>query len=204
MEYSIGFFGGSGFAYGVFSSKWPVDETKPKVWVNRCALFFVLVCIPLIIYRETLSYSYFLKRLGDIPNLESVAFASTLFVAIVLVLMAIGLFWKLKNTDYSKKDVMLFFFVYLATYILISYVVTGLFAGAMSVNHHLYVVNMILIFVLLRNGKYDVFGEVSENINTKKLFLYFIAILVCIVLFSLIAVNIHGELSGSHNRFPMD
>lgn len=204
MEYSIGFFGGSGLAYGVFSSRWPVDDAKPKKWVNRLALFFVIVFIPLIIYRESLSYSYFLKRLGEIPDLESVAFTSTVFVAIVLVLMAIGLLWKLKDTSYKKIDITIFFFVYLATYILISYIITGLFAGTMGFNHHLYVVNIILIFLLIRNGKYDVFNEVSEKINTKKWFLYFVAILVCIALLSLIAANIHGELSGGHNRFPID
>ncbi|MFK5973512.1 MAG: hypothetical protein QM485_09540 [Flavobacteriaceae bacterium] len=203
MEYSIGFFGGSGLAYGVFSSHWPVDEAKPKQWVNRLALFFVIVFIPLIIYRETLNYSYFLKRLGEMPNVESVAFTSTLFVAIVLVLMAIGLFWKLKDVNYKKKDITLFLFVYLITYTLISYVVTGLFAGNMEFSHHLYVVNSIVLFILASYEKYEVFGKVSEKINTKKWFLCFLAILVYIALLSLISVNAHDELSGGHNRFSI-
>ena len=163
MEYSIGFFGGSAMAYGVYSSKWPVDETKPKAWVNNLSLFVVIVFIPLIIYRETLSYRYFLKRLGEITDLEAVAFTSTVFAAIVLVLMAIGLLWKLKGSSYKKNDIAIFLFVYLATYILISYVVTGLFAGAMSVTHHLYVANIILIFWFVKNGKYAVFEEVSKK-----------------------------------------
>lgn len=204
MEYSIGFFGGSGMAYGVFSSQWPVDDTKPKAWVNRLALFFIIVFIPLIIYRESLSYNYFLKRLGEIPDLESVAFSSTIFVAVVLLLMAIGLFWRLGNTNYKKKSISLFLFVYLATYTLISYVVTGLFAGKTSFNHHLYVLNIILIFILFRNGKYDVFNKVSKAVNTRKWFLWFVVILICIALFSLIVVNAHGELSGGHNRFSID
>lgn len=202
MEYSIGFFGGSGMAYGVFSSKWPIDDTKPKVWGNRLALFFSVVFIPLIIYRESLAYPHFLKRLGEIPDLESIAFTSTTLAAIVLALMAIGLFWKLKDATYTKKDIMIFFFAYLTTYILISYIVTGLLTGTMESNHHLYIANSILIFILIRNGKYEVFGEVSESINTKKWFFYFLAIVMCIAIFSLVAANIHGELSGGHNRFP--
>jgi len=87
---------------------------------------------------------------------------------------------------------------------LISYVVTGLFAGKTSFNHHLYVLNIILIFILVRNGKYDVFYEVSKAVNTRKWFLWFVVILICIALFSLIAVNAHGELSGGHNRFSID
>ncbi len=168
MEYSIGFFGGLGMAYGVFSSKWTIDEEESKKWINRAALLIVVVLIPVIVYRESLTYEHFFNRLGDISKLDYIASISTTVVAIILVLMSVILLWKLKDGFYKKKDIALFFFIYLAVYIFISYAVTGLFAGNMALNHHLYILNIILIFVLFKMGKPAMFDEVSDQINTKK------------------------------------
>lgn len=202
MEYSIGFFGGSGMAYGVYSSKWPIDdEAKPKTWANRIALFTIAVFIPLIVYRETLAYEHILKRLGEIPNVESVAFMSTTAVAVILVLVAGLLFWKLKNGAYKKKEIALFLFVYLSSYIVMSYVVTGFFAGKMAINHHLYLLNIILIFVLFKKGKFHEAVTTTRRVDAKKWFVYLLAILIVIALLALIAINTHGELPGDRNRF---
>src|SRR5690606_31982528 len=65
MEYSIGFFGGLGMAYGVFSSQWPEESPKPKKWENWASLIIVAVLIPLIVYRETLNYDYLVGRLEN-------------------------------------------------------------------------------------------------------------------------------------------
>lgn len=204
MEYSIGFFGGLGMAYSVYSSQWPVDETSPKKWVNRAALFIIVIFIPLIIYRESLAYEYFIKRLGEVMNLESVATLSTSFVAVILLLMAVILCWKLKGGNYLKKDIMLFFFFYLGVYILISYTITGLFAGNMALNHHLYIVNIILIFIMVRRDKPAMLEKVYDSTDWKKLLGYLLLILAFIAVLAVIAINIHGELGGSHNRFPIN
>lgn len=204
MEYSIGFFGGIGMAYGVYSSKWAVDDEKPRKWANRVALFLVIIFMPLIVYRESLTFGHFFRRLGDINNLEFVATLSTSVVAIVLVLMFLFLFWKLKDGNYFKKDISLFFFIYLAVYIFVSYAITGLFAGNMAVNHHLYVLNIVLIFVLVRKDKPAMFENTSAEIHAKKWFTFLIALIICIAILSFIAINTHGELSGSHNRFPIN
>lgn len=202
MEYSIGFFGGTGMAYSVFSSKWPVeDEGKSKTWVNTVGLLVLLVFIPLIIYRESLAYGHILNRLGGISNVEQIAYISTLASAIVLSLMAIFLFWKLRDGHYGTKDATLFLFVYLGTYALLSYLVTGLFSGKTDLNHHLYLLNILIIYIMVRNGK-TVFPNVGSNaIPTKKWGLFLLAILAFIALLSLMAISIHGELPGNHNRF---
>lgn len=204
MEYSIGFFGGSGMAYGVFSSKWPIEVTKVKSWTNRVALFILVVFIPLIVYRESLSYEHLMKRLGDIVSLESVALISTTFVVILLIFVAAFLLWKLGDSRYKLKEVTLFLFVYLATYAILSYVVTGIFTGEMNLNHHLYVINIILIFVMFKKGKLVGSESVSEDINIKKWTIFFIIIIAFIAILSLIVANFHEGLSGGHNRFLMN
>lgn len=202
MEYSIGFFGGSGMAYGVLSSKWPLDEkAKPKLWVNRIALFVLVVFIPLIVFRESLAYEHILNRLGAVSNVEQIALLSTTAAALVLSLMAILLIFKFKDGNYTRKEITLFLFGYFGTYALMSYIVTGLFAGKVGLNHHLYVLNIILIYVVLQKGKTELPNSVSQAINTKKWFLALLGILAFLALLSLVAISIHGELPGSHNRF---
>ena len=204
MEYSIGFFGGVGMAYGVFSSKWPIDEPKIKNWTNRVALFILAVFIPLIVYRESLAYEHLVKRLGAIVSIESLAFTSTTFVAILLVLVAVFLFWKLSNGRYKKNEVALFLFVYLSTYAILSYVVTGIFAGKMDLNHHLYVVNIVIIFAIFKKGRMVGSESVSEAINIKKWTVFFVTIIIFIAILSLFAANFHEGLPGGHNRFSME
>jgi len=204
MEYSIGFFGGSGMAYGVFSSVWPKDDAVPEKWVNRVSMFLVAVFIPLIVFRESLTREHFMKRLGDIPNLESIATISTWFVVIVLLAMIISIFVKLKRPAYNKSDVMFFFFIYLIVYTLLSYSITGLFAGKTELNHHLYVINIIVIYFLVRKNYPAVFSNITDKLETKPWAVYLIGIILFLAILSLIAINIHGELGGSHNRFPVN
>ncbi|WP_282160471.1 photosystem II biosynthesis protein [Ulvibacterium marinum] len=204
MEYSIGFFGGLGMAYGVFSSSWPIDEEeRSKTWINRWVLFILLIFIPLMVYRESLTYSHFLRRLGEIPNLEQVASTSTIFTAVVLVLMAVFVFYRFKDNVFTKKGVSLFLFVYLSTYALMSYLVTGLFAGKMGLNHHLYLLNIVLIFILSRKEVMEWSSKTTDSLIIKKWFVYLILILAFLAVLSLIAISSHGELPGSHNRFEI-
>lgn len=203
LPISIGFFGGTGMAYGVYSSQWPVEERVPAKWVNREALFIILIFIPLIIFRESLTYEYFMKRLGEIVNLESAATVSTSVVGIVLLLMALILCWKLKDGNYQKKDIKLFFFSYLAVYIFISYIVNGIFVGRAELNHHLYILNFILIWFLVRKERQAMFEIVTNRINIKKWSVIFIMIIIFMAVLTLITINSHGEMGGSHNRFPV-
>lgn len=204
MEYSIGFFGGSGMAYGVFSSVWPKDETTPEKWAHKVSCFILVVFIPLIVFRESLRLEHFMERLGDIPNLESIATISAWFVVIILLTMMISIFIRLKNPTYNKSDVKFFFFIYLIVYTLLSYTVTGLFAGEMNFNHHLYVINIVLILIFLRKDSSATFSNVTDKVETKRWFMYLIGIIVFLAFLSFVLINIHNELGGSHNRFPLD
>lgn len=201
MEYCIGFFGGSGMAYGVLTSIWPVDEEKPKKWINRAGLFIMAVFVPFIVYRESMAYDQILNHLGEIPNLESIAYASSWFSAIALILMAFVICWRLQKEDYSSKDVAFFFFSYLGGYLLMSFTIKGLLGGHTILENYLYILNIIVIYLLLNKWKIGTLAKTSNEIQAKKWILYFFAIVLIIGLLSLIAINAHGEISNAHNRF---
>ncbi len=203
MEYSIGFFGGTGMAYGVFSSVWPGDDAVPEKWMNRAALFIVVVLIPLIVFRESLRLEHFLSRLGDIPNLAGVAAFSTWFVVALLIVMMVTLLWKLRIPGYKRSDVLWFFFFYFIVYAFVSYAITGLFAGHTSLNHHLYVANIILIYLLLNMKSPAMFEVLTDKLEFKRWLMYLFLIIVFLAILSFIAINIHGEMGGAHDRFPV-
>ncbi|MCM4151620.1 hypothetical protein DHD05_08465 [Arenibacter sp. N53] len=203
MEYSIGFFGGTGMAYGVFSSKWPKEIPSAKKWENWSAFIIVVLFIPLIVYRESLTYGHIARRLESLPNIESIASISTLMVLLVLVAMVITILWKFKKEEFSQKDVLVTFFAMLVAYTFMSYAVTGIFGGEMHLNHHLYVLNIIVIFALLRFKSIQFsFGDI-DRLDLKKWLVYLFVVLVAIAILALIAISVHGDL-GDRDRFPMN
>ena len=204
MEYSIGFFGGTGMAYGVFSSVWPVENVTPPKWTTRISAIIIAVFIPLIVFRESLTYKIYLNRLGEIPNLESVATISTIFSLLVLAIMFFVVFWKLKSKKFEKKDVTMVFFLFLIVYTLISYSASGIFAGKVSLNHHLYIVNIIVIFILMKKDFTAIFDKTTNEVIVIRWLFYFILILVVLAILAFISINIHGEMGGSHNRFQIN
>jgi hypothetical protein len=203
MEYSIGICGGSGMAYGVFSSKWPKEIPRATKWENWSALFIVVLFIPLIVYRESLTYSHIARRLKDLPNIESIASTSTIMVLLVLLAMVISIFWRFKKEQFSQKDVLITFFTMLITYTFMSYAVTGIFGGEMHLNHHLYVLNIILIFALLRFNNLQFNYTEMDKVDLKKWFFYLLIVLGVLAILALIAINVHGDL-GDRNRFPVN
>lgn len=204
MEYSIGFFGGTGMAYGVFSSKWPVVDELPKKWVNTVALFFIVIFIPLIIYRETLSFEHLLRNFKELQNPDFIATISTVISAFLLLAMAAFLFWKLNKTPFNKNQVMSFFILLFSVYMILSYILKGVFAGNAELNHHLYLVNIIVIYLLSKKANPAIFDSVTEKVITTRWIIYLAIIVVVLAALALIAINIHGDMGGSHNRFPIN
>lgn len=203
MEYSIGICGGSGMAYGVFTSKWPKEIPRAAKWENWSALIIVVLFIPLIVYRESLTYAHIARRLENLPNIESVASISTIMVLLVLLAMVLSIFWRFKKEQFSQNDVLITFFTMLLAYTFMSYAVTGIFGGEMHLNHHLYIVNIILIFALLRSGNLQFHYTEMEKVDLKRWAFYILIVLGVLAILALIAINVHGDL-GDRDRFPMN
>ncbi|MEQ9581765.1 MAG: hypothetical protein RIM68_06340, partial [Arenibacter sp.] len=143
------------------------------------------------------------RRLKDLPNIESIASTSTVMVLLVLLAMVISIFWRFKKEQFSQKDVSITFFTMLITYTFMSYAVTGIFGGEMHLNHHLYVLNIILIFALLRFNNLQFNYTEMDKVDLKKWFFYLLIVLGVLAILALIAINVHGDL-GDRNRFPVN
>ncbi len=203
MEYSIGFFGGSAMTFSVFTSKWPVSSEEPKRWENRAAYLLLIIFIPLVIFRENFQIDTIVKRLGEIQYPENVAMLSNLSALVVLIVVPIAGWLKVEKSKFSfdRTDVWFIFVVFFSMYIVSSYVVSGAFAGRFHFNHHLYIINLIVILLLLRKHLTSFSDDQVSQTNFKIWSQYLVVVIVVIVLLSIISISIHGEMSGAHDRF---
>ena len=205
MEYSIGFFGGISLAYGVFSSYWPEESYAPVKWENKAALLIVFVLIPFIVFSQSLGYNRFLERFQDLSNPEIFALLSSISAAAVFLLTALLTCYRVNHSagGFRRKDVMIILLTFFAAYITVSYIVTGALTGTFLLNHHLYWLNFIIIALLLRQ-QFPAFNDkTSDELNYKRWGLWVAGILILIIILTIILVNIHAEIPGSHNRFQV-
>ncbi|RIJ48144.1 hypothetical protein D1614_10420 [Maribellus luteus] len=209
MEYNIGFWGGIGLAYGVLSSAWPdVSDEQPKKWEITSALLLILVFVPAVIFKESLTVSKLAKNFDSYSVSKSIAVLSSLLALAGMLLVAfINFFNYRRNKSVAgQREAFLLFVSYFALYIFISFVATGLFAGKIHSNHVLYLVNIVLILFLIRFYRNRAESDHSEieSMNILRVWPYcLVALILIIFLLSFISVSIHGELSGAHNRFTI-
>ena len=203
MEYSIGFFGGIGMAYGVFSSNWPVESRIPERWESRLSMLAVFVIIPFIILIDALGYNTLMERIKDLINPETTAMLSTLFSILIIFSVAIIGWYKFSKsgTGFERKDILVLFIVYLTAYILISYIFSGVFAGRFPSNHQLYVVNFAVILWLAGKQFTPFFGNPLSTMPVSRWFLFLLGIVIIIMFLAFISVNTHGVMGGAHERF---
>jgi hypothetical protein len=206
MEYSIGFFGGSSLAYSIFTSKWPTETQTPEKWENVASFLLVFVLIPMIVFRESLQYKYFLPRFGEYDMTGNIALISTILSVffIAVSVLFIWLILKKSNLRIARHEALWVTTIYFGLYILLSYVITGVVAGKIMSNHVLYVANLIIILLLLKRKWQPFSSTVIIHKSAKPFFLYLVAVVAVIMILAFISVNIHEELAGAHNRFGLE
>lgn len=204
MEYSIGFFGGISMAYGVFTSVWPEESLIPERWENRTALLLTFVFIPFIVFEQSRLYDVLSENAAENMDLNEITLAGSIAAAILIAAMAvIGWIVTTKSKDsFRRKDVLVLFILYFASYIFISYCVTGAFGGHFMLNHHLYVVNFIVVLVLLNKHYPAFFQNPGLDLSGTKWLKYMAVVIVIILVLVVVLINIHGELNGANTRFP--
>lgn len=202
MEYNIGFWGGSAMAYGVFSSEWSRESPVPKVWENRVASLLVFVLVPFIVFQTSVFFEILTKG-SDLQNPGKVPESGAWAALIAVLAVAVFGWWKSRRgtQHFERQDVLSLFVVYLSAYTIISFIVTGAFQGIILSNHVLYVVNMIVLLILLRKDVPAFLQPPVAETKTEKCLQLSLGIVVIILVLAFIAVHIHGEMPGVHNRF---
>ncbi|MGC1241226.1 MAG: hypothetical protein WA874_06550 [Chryseosolibacter sp.] len=200
MEYSIGFFGGTGMAYGTFTSSWPVYDEKPSLHSNLIPILFVALLIPFVVWDQ----SFVTRRFDFVTGNDA---ASTIFLfkamAIVVILMVAA---RALNRNYSSPKgtpdhylfLKEFFILYTGLYIFLSFLITGIFVH--PAEQYLYIINFLVIVFLIPRTTGDF--EIYES--RPIVWLAVAATIIAMIAFlAVIAVNSHGDMPGSNVRFEL-
>lgn len=195
MEYSIGFFGGLGMAYGTLTSEWPQTTTEKKKVSNLVPMLLLIVFVPFILWQQsfgTEKLDFLLELGGDGNTIVSFQVISLL----TIVVMAAVLFALYYRDAYNYQSVKSIFIVYLGSYTFLSFLLTGIFKH--PIEQYLYLVNITAILFLLPS-LHNTFAFKQEQPRGWLAGLGII--MVVLAALAVIAVNSHPELKGSHVRF---
>lgn len=201
MEYSLGFFGGIGMAYGTFTSHWPVSDDKPTPNLNLIPILLLVCFIPFVVWDQSFVSDRFQFILEDggspttVFYIKLIAIAAIIVVAILIITRNYPSM-KEKTVANSYRVVKNLFLLYLGLYIFLSFLVTGLYTHPPE--QYFYLINFaVILFILPRlKGTF----EVQENKPRTWILVTFILI-VALAFLAAIAMNSHGELQGSQIRF---
>jgi hypothetical protein len=202
MEYSLGFFGGIGLAYGTLTAEWEPEEQENSVgkkqWFH---LLMLVLIIPYIMWQQNFEWeriqSTYVKLLAtDDQSVYNLVIYGSLILTLVM-----GIYWVAKfrkTVAFSFEEVRKFFFGHWLLYILLSYIVTGAIISTYRIEQYLYLINFFIILLLINraNGEFK-----PAPFSYVKVFKVFGAIILFISLLAFILIQTHGELKGSHKRF---
>ncbi len=207
MEYSLGFFGGLGMAYGVFSASWP-EKGIPDLMANRLGWFFLIFLLPFTNIVEAFGYEKLLSRAENLGVEDLQAFVRLEYGLSggSLILLGVFLAWyyrkKIINQErWRNQDGLLLWFVYLAWYILLSNVMGALWLQGGGLKEYLYWANLLIIAAGIGMGFSKPVWPVNPISFRQRYVQLGVSAILLIVILSLILVNIHDALPGAQARF---
>lgn len=202
MEYSIGFFGGLGMAYGTLTSQWAVSEEKPGKNSILLQVFLLVVFIPFVVWDQSF-VSDRLEFMMEAGGSEAFVFAARLIALVCIIIVAtiilIKSYRKAEVTPgYDHAFVANVFILYIGLYIFLSFLVTGLYVHPLE--QYLYLVNLAVILFMLPRMT----GDFYPRDTTSRTWITATGIvLLTLAVLTIIAINTHGELKGSQMRFKL-
>lgn len=204
MEYSIGFFGGIGMAYGTFTSDWEQSTSKLDKKKLLAPLIILTLIIPFVVWDQSFETERIIKIIQTVApdressNLVDFIQRGALFLVFPLCIYALNKFCRTGSIEPDFDNLKTFFLAYLGLYIAFSLLMTGAFMSLYRIEQYLYIGNFIILAFLI--GRFEP-QFINRGQNISRWFVNFLFILAAIALLTAVAVNSHGTLAGAHNRF---
>lgn len=197
MEYSIGFFGGIGMAYGTFTTEWPKTDGALSTRGNLIPILFVALFVPFVVWEQ----SFVTDRLDFIPETGPAELIFWFKLVAILSILSVASFLLLRNArqgsaSEAPRTARQFFILYTLLYIFLSFLITGILVHPLE--QYLYVVNFLVILYLVSRV-----GEPfqAEETITRRWVLAAVLSVVAIAVFAIIAIHSHEGMHGSNVRF---
>ena len=201
MEYSIGFFGGIGMAYGTFTSQWDFSENEPQRSGSLVPMLILVLFIPFVVWEqsfgtERLTNIYQQIISGNLSVVVTIVRTGVLLLVLGYATAVTGRFYG--RTGIKARQVKNWFLAHFGVYILFSLLITGAIFSSYRVEQYLYLVNyaVVLFFLSRREAAFQV-----KLLPGNKIWYAVSAVVVLLALLALIAINSHGEMGGMQERF---
>ncbi len=212
MEFTLGFCGGLGMIYAIYTYQWP-ESLAPSRRANWLALIFLFVLIPLINIQQTFEPGKFHEMAAKI-GYQPEAFATiqtilALFIQVVLLIS--GLFawfrWQKKRRWLIRGGIPLFLLGYSLWYLLYSHLVKGSFylgfkGQPEQITYWVILLIAAIIWIIeQRNWAGFDFKAIKTAENWKRWGWILTGWGLILLMLTLIAINSHGEMPNAQVRF---
>jgi hypothetical protein len=201
MEYSLGFFGGLGLAYGTLTSEW-AEEKEAVANKQDFPIFMLVLVIPFVMWQQNFEWeriqeTYVKLIPSDDPNVYAwVQWGSLGLIACVAIYWINRLFRTQQINTHATTWT--YFFSMWALYIALSYAITGAIISSYRPEQYLYALNFVIVFALLSKATPSFEPKAISTRNWGKGLL---VVLLFIGFLGYILPQTHGELKGAHKRF---
>ncbi len=204
MEYSIGFFGGMGMAYGTFTAEWPQKvsvKVPSRSWFPIATLVLI---IPLIVWDQSFGKERIQKMLTAIDPGNAGMLTELTQTLAFLAIVGAGLYWffhfylKSQPEVFNFKSLFPFFLAHFTLYAVCSWLITGAFLSTYRPEQYLYLINLLIVGFLLKKVKAD-FQPVANH--SRRWATLLVAVLVVMAVATLVAINSHEVWERAAKRF---
>ena len=206
MEYSIGFFGGMGMAYGAFTSQWETNEQKSPRKSTFVPMLLLVLFIPFVVWQQSMEVERLEKNYHDLIQSDTLMMAQVIrYVSLGIILLMAGWvfvqYYSKRESDalnYNKADVYQFLGLFLGMYIVYSLLITGAWVSTYRIEQYLYLVNLGVILLAMPKLKPGFF---PLAISPRKWVVGLMVVLAIIAILALIAINSHEVPKNLQRRF---
>lgn len=207
MEYSLGFFGGIGMAYGALTAKFESRETEqvPRSSSISWPLFGLVALIPFIVWHQSFWEKDLLpayqNAMPDNPEYWVSVAVTLAFVVFILSLVSgfvISKKWAVSPDPDRLGLIKWVGLILFGAYLVFTFLITGSYLSLYRPEQFLYVLNFGVIVALMPYSKSVLLPSSYQPQKALKLLLGIIAVLL---LASAVAIASHGELKGAKGRF---
>lgn len=209
MEYSIGFFGGLGMAYGIFSRRWPAMIVLPRsssAW--SALLLFILIPVWVITNAFETGKIERMAATAGVSDLQ--VFSNGIYLQVFVVsLLAMGVMyycWRQSRTGETRKKIVLIAFVAgFLWYQMLKLITSGIFGYYHWSMEELTVLNFIAVVFLISTSHIRApQGSSMTSVDLGKGFYWlWFMVLILLVLLAGISSSLYTGLAGTELRFGL-
>jgi len=210
MEFTLGFCGGLGMAYGVFTREWP-EGIAPSKAANWLALLFLLFVIPATNIIQSMELKNFVRGAKQMRLANPLSFAHTQVAVawVVVLIFVVGGIIVYKRIGTREETVEIFapvaLFAVTLYYLIFSTIQKLVFfsIGAKQLEQYIYWVILIITLVMwLRSrGKSSQAFIPSRQESWKRWVSIISLFLLILAVITFISIHSHGSMPGAHTRF---